>query len=62
MSIGDMPHDPGAVWILLAYRQHKPPLCYRETVETSLSPTSDRWPLHSFIRRTSHYNSRVRGV
>ena len=42
MSVGDVQCDPGAAWILLAYRQYKLPLCYRVTVETSSSPTSDR--------------------
>ena len=61
MSVGDVQHDPSATWILLAYRQYRLPLCYRATVETSLSPTSDRWPLHSLIRKASHYNSRIHG-
>ena len=61
MSIGDVPRDPDAAWILLAYRQYRLPLCYRVTVETSSLSTFDRWPLHSLIRRASHYNSRVHG-
>ena len=42
MSVGDAQHDPGAAWILPAYHQYRLPLCYRVTVETSSSPTSDR--------------------
>ena len=62
MSIGDEQHDPGAAWILLAYHQCRLPLCYQVTVETSSSPTFDRWLLHFLSRKTSHYNSRVHGV
>ena len=47
MSVGDAQRDPGATWILPAYHQYRLPLCYRVTVETSSSPTFDRWPLHS---------------
>ena len=61
MSVGDAQCDPGVAWILLAYHQYRLPLCYRVTVETSSSPTSDRWPLHSLSRKASHYNSRVHG-
>ena len=61
MSVGDVQRDSSDVWILPAYRQYRLPLCYRVTVETSLSPTSDRWPFHSLIRRASHSNSRVHG-
>ena len=39
MSVGDVQCDLGAAWILLAYRQYRLPLCYRVTVETSLSLT-----------------------
>ena len=60
MSIGDEQRDPGAAWILLAYHQYRLPWCYRVTVETSSSPTSDRWPLQSLSRKASHYNSSVR--
>ena len=35
MFVGDVQHDPGAAWILLAYHQYRLPLCYRVTVETS---------------------------
>ena len=59
MSVGDVQCDPSDAWILPAYRQYRLPLCYQVTVETSLSPTSDRWPLNSLIRRASHSNSRV---
>ena len=61
MSVGDVLCDPDIAWILLAYRQYRLPLCYRVMVETSLSPTSDRWPLHSLIQKALHYNSRVHG-
>ena len=61
MSVGDVSRDPGTAWILLAYHQFRLKLCYRVMVKTSSSPTSDRWPLHSLIRRASHYNSRVHG-
>ena len=61
MSVGDVPRDSGATCILLAYRPYRLPLCYRVPVETSSSPTFDRWPLHSLIRRASHYNSKVHG-
>ena len=47
MSVGDAQRDPGATWILPAYRQYRLPLCYRLTVKPSSSPTFDRWPLHS---------------
>ena len=59
MSIEDAQRDPGAAWILQAYHQYRLPLCYRVTVETSSSPTSDRWPQHSLSRKASHCNSRV---
>ena len=61
MSVRDAQRDPGAAWISLAYHQYRLPLCYRVTVETSSSPTSDRWPLHSLSRKASHCNSRVHG-
>ena len=61
MSVGDAQHGPGAAWILPAYHQYRPPLCYRVTVETSSSPTSDSWPLHSLTRKALHCNSRVHG-
>ena len=61
MSIGDVQRDLGAAWILLAYRQYRLPLCYQVTVETFSSPSSNRWPLHSLIRKASHYNSKVHG-
>ena len=61
MSVEDVQRDPGAAWILLACHQYRLPLCYRATVETSSSPTSNRWPLHSLIRKASHYNSRAHG-
>ena len=61
MSIGDAQRDPGAAWILLAYHQYRLPLCYQVTIETSSSPTSNRWPLHSLSRKASHYNNRVHG-
>ena len=47
MSVGDAQCDPGAAWILPAYHQYRLPLCYRVTVETSSSLTSDKWPQHS---------------
>ena len=34
----------------------------RARVETFSSPTSDRWPLHSLIRRALHYNSTIHGA
>ena len=61
MSVGYEPCDPGAAWILLAYRRYRLPLCYRVTVKTFSSPASDRWPLHSLSRKASHCNSRVHG-
>ena len=61
MSIGDVQRDLGFAWILPAYHQYRLPLCYRVTVETSSSPTSDRWPLHSLSRKASHCNNRVHG-
>ena len=59
MFVRDVQRDPGAAWILLAYHQYRLSLCYQVTVKTSSSPTSDRWPLHSLSRKTSHCNSRV---
>ena len=47
MFAGDVQRDLGVAWILPAYHQCRLPLCFRVTVETSSSPTSDRWPLHS---------------
>ena len=61
MSDGDVQRDPSAAWILLAYHQYRLPLCYRVTVETSFSSTSDRWPLHSLSRKASHCNIRIHG-
>ena len=61
MSAGDVQLDPGVAWILPAYHQYRLPLCHRVTVETSSSPTSDRWPLHSLSRKASHCNSIVPG-
>ena len=61
MSVGDAQRDPGVAWILPAYHQYRLPLCYRVTVETSSSLTTDRWPLHSSRRKASHCNSRVHG-
>ena len=59
MSVGDVQRDPGAALILPAYHQYRLPLCYRVTVETSSSPTSNRWPLHSLSRKALHCNNRV---
>ena len=59
MSVGDARRGLGAAWILLAYHQYRLPLCYRVTIETSSSPTSDRWPMHSLSRKASHCNSKV---
>ena len=61
MSIGYVQRDPGVAWIFPAYHQYRLPLCYRVTVETSSSPTSDRWLLHSLSRKASHCNRRVHG-
>ena len=61
MFVGDAQHDPGAAWILPAYHQYRLSLCYRVTVETSSTSTSDRWPLHSLSRKASHCSSRVHG-
>ena len=61
MSVGDDQCDSGAAWISLAYHQYRLPSCYRVTVETFLSPTSNRLPLRSLSRKASHYNSRVLG-
>ena len=61
MSVRDVQRDPGVAWILLAYHQYRLPLCYQVTVETSSSPTSDRWTQHSSSRKASHCNSRVNG-
>ena len=61
MSIGDVQRDLGAAWILPTYHQYRLPLCYRVTVETSSSLTSDRWPLHSLSRKASHCNIRIHG-
>ena len=61
MFIGDAQRDLGAAWILLAYHQYRLPLFYQVKVETSLSPTSDRWPQHSLSRKASHCISRVHG-
>ena len=61
MSVGDAQRDRGAAWSLLAYHLYRLPLCYRVTVGTSSSPTSDRWPLHSLSLKASHYNNRVHG-
>ena len=54
MFVGDAQRDPGAAWILPAYHQYILPLCYRVTVETSSSQTSDKWPQHSSSRKASH--------
>ena len=62
MSVEDVQRDPGAAWILPAYHQYRLPLCYRVMVETSSSPTSDRWLLHSLSRKASHCNSSPWGV
>ena len=61
MSVGDVQRDLGAAWILLAYHQYRLPLFYQVTVETSSSPTSDRWPQHYLSRKASHCNIRVHG-
>ena len=61
MSVGDDQRDPGAAWISPAYHQYRLPLCCRVTVETFLSPTSDRLPLRSLSRKASHCNNRVHG-
>ena len=61
MSVGDAQRDLGTAWILQGYHQYRLPLCYLVTVETSSSPTSDRWPLHSLSRKASHCNSRFHG-
>ena len=61
MFVGNVQRDPGIAWISLAYHQYRLLLCYRVTVETSSSPTSDRWPLHSLSRKASHCISRVHG-
>ena len=61
MSMGDVQRDPSVAWILPAYHQCRLPLYYQVTVETSSSPTSDRWPLHSLSRKASHCNNRVHG-
>ena len=44
MSVRDEQCDPSVAWILPAYHQYRLPLCWRVTVGTSSSPTSDRWP------------------
>ena len=61
MSVGDDQRDPGVAWISLAYHQYRSLSCGRVTVETFVSPNSDRLPLRSLSRKTSHYNSRVHG-
>ena len=33
-----------------------------QSADLSSSPTSDKWPLHSSIRRASHYSNTVRGA
>ena len=61
MPVGDVQRDQGVTWISPAYHQCRLLLYYRVTVETSLSPTSNRWPLHSLNRKASHCNSGVHG-
>ena len=62
MSVGDEQRDPGVAWILLAYHLCRLPLFYQVTVETSSSPTSNRWLPHFSSRKASHYNSKVYGM